>query len=312
MARMAEWTKSLKTGRPGPPPDAADASLFGPLAFEVSGLARRLYRAEQAAEQEAALRLRGETVWTEERLKQFVNLQVGGPIFVVSNREPVSHVSKDGKIVAQTPASGLVTAMEPVLRACGGRLGGPRQRRTPTARSSDERGPPRRAPWTIPRYTLRRVWLTPEEEYGYYYSFSNEGLWPLCHIVHTRPLFRPEDWEQYKAVNRKFALALIDEMDGVEAPLVLIQDYHFALLPLLREGGAAGRPGGDLLAHPVAQLRGLRHLPVAARDPAGHARRRPDRLPHPVPLQQLPGDGGAGHRVPGWTGSTSRSPAGSG
>ncbi len=230
MARMAEWTKSLKSGRPGPPPDAADASLFGPLAFEVTGLARRLYRAEQAAEQEAALRLRGESVWTEERLKQFVNLQVGGPFFVVSNREPVSHVLKDGKIVTQTPASGLVTAMEPVLRACGGvwvaHGNGDADREM-----SDERGR-LGVPVDDPRYTLRRVWLTSAEEFGYYYSFSNEGLWPLCHIVHTRPQFRPEDWEQYKAVNRKFALALIDEMDGVEAPLVLIQDYHFALLPL--------------------------------------------------------------------------------
>jgi trehalose 6-phosphate synthase len=230
MARMAEWTKSLKTGRPGPPPDAADASLFGPLAFEVSGLARRLYRAQQAAEQEAALRLRGESVWTEERLKQFVNLQVGGPIFVVSNREPVTHVSKDGKIVAQTPASGLVTAMEPVLRACGG-VWVAHGNGNADREMSDERGR-LGVPVDDPRYTLRRVWLTPEEEHGYYYGFSNEGLWPLCHIVHTRPLFRPEDWEQYKAANRKFALALIDEMAGVEAPLVLIQDYHFALLPL--------------------------------------------------------------------------------
>src|SRR5258705_916244 len=229
MAKMAEWTKALKTGRAGPPPEAADAGLFGPLALEVSGLARRLYRAQEAAEQEAALRLSGETVWTEERLKQFVNLQVGGPIFVVSNREPVSHVSKDGKIVAQTPASGLVTAMDPVLRACGGvwvaHGSGNADRAT-----ADELG--RLAvPVDDPRYTLRRVWLTPEEEHGYYYSFANEGLWPLCHIVHVRPQFSPEDWEHYKAVNRKFALALIDEMDGVEAPLVLIQDYHFALLP---------------------------------------------------------------------------------
>jgi trehalose-6-phosphate synthase len=230
MARMAEWTKSLKTGRPGPAPEGADAGLFGPLADEVTGLARRLYRAQQAAEQEAALRLRGESVWTEERLKQFVNLQVGGPIFVVSNREPVSHVLKDGKVVIQTPASGLVTAMEPVLRACGG-VWVAHGSGNADRQMSDERGR-LGAPVDDPRYTLRRVWLTDEEEHGYYYSFSNEGLWPLCHIVHTRPLFRPEDWEQYKAVNRKFALALIDEMDGVEAPLVLIQDYHFALLPL--------------------------------------------------------------------------------
>ena len=230
MARMAEWTKSLKTGRPGPVPEVADAGLFGPLAFEVSGLARRLYRAQQAAEQEAALRLRGETVWTEERLKQFVNLQVGGPIFVVSNREPVSHVHKDGKIVVQTPASGLVTAMEPVLRACGG-VWVAHGSGSADREMSDERGRlgvPRRRSALQPAAGMAHQ----EEEQGYYYSFANEGLWPLCHIVHTRPLFRPEDWEQYKAVNRKFALALIDEMDGVEAPLILIQDYHFALLPL--------------------------------------------------------------------------------
>ncbi len=180
MARMAEWTKSLKTGRPGAAAEVADAGLFGPLAFEVSGLARRLYRAQQAAEQEAALRLRGETVWTEERLKQFVNLQVGGPIFVVSNREPVSHVHKDGKIVVQTPASGLVTAMEPVLRACGGvwvaHGSGDADREM-----SDERGR-LGVPVDDPRYSLRRVWLTPEEEQGYYYSFANEG--PLAAVPH--------------------------------------------------------------------------------------------------------------------------------
>ena len=86
-------------------------------------------------------------------------------------------------------------------------------------------------PTDDPAYTLRRVWLTKEEEEGYYYGFSNEGLWPLCHVVHARPLFRSEDWEQYRIVNAKFAEALLDEMDGKEAPMVLIQDYHFALLP---------------------------------------------------------------------------------
>ncbi|HVQ78236.1 MAG TPA: trehalose-6-phosphate synthase [Candidatus Binatia bacterium] len=229
MARMAEWTKTLKTGKPMPPPAISDYELFAPLASEVTGLARSLHKAQQAAEQEAALRLLGDTVWTEERLKQFVNLRVGGPLFVVSNREPVSHVWENGQMAVQTPASGLVTAMEPVLRACGGVWvahgsgSGDRE-------AADERGRIG-LPIDDPRYTLRRVWLTREEEEGYYYGFSNEGLWPLCHIVHTRPLFRPEDWVHYQAANRKFADALLDEMEGVEAPLVLIQDYHFALLP---------------------------------------------------------------------------------
>jgi alpha,alpha-trehalose-phosphate synthase [UDP-forming] len=229
MARMAEWTKTLKTGKPRPPPQIADPGLFAPLASEVTGLARSLYKAQQAAEQEAALRLVGEAVWTEERLKQFANLRVGGALFVVSNREPASHVWQNGRIVVQTPASGLVTAMEPVLRACGGvwvaHGSGSADRET-----TDEHGRIG-LPLDNPRYTLRRVWLTKEEEEGFYFGFSNEGLWPLCHIVHTRPLFRPEDWLLYQEANRKFAAALLDEMQGVESPLVLIQDYHFAMLP---------------------------------------------------------------------------------
>jgi len=80
---------------------------------------------------------------------------------------------------------------------------------------------------------LKRVWLTKEEEDGYYYGFSNEGLWPLCHIAHTRPLFRAEDWNQYVRVNTKFAQATLEELEGTENPCVLIQDYHFALLPRL-------------------------------------------------------------------------------
>jgi hypothetical protein len=84
-----------------------------------------------------------------------------------------------------------------------------------------------------PHYSLRRIWLTKEQEAGYYYGFANEGLWPLCHLVHTRPQFRPEDWAHYTAVNEKFAAAVLEEVAGVEAPLILIQDYHFALLPAL-------------------------------------------------------------------------------
>ncbi|SPE33695.1 Alpha,alpha-trehalose-phosphate synthase (UDP-forming) (fragment) [Candidatus Sulfopaludibacter sp. SbA3] len=78
---------------------------------------------------------------------------------------------------------------------------------------------------------LRRVWLSKEEQDGFYFGFANEGLWPLCHIAHTRPVFRTGDWEQYQSVNRKFAAVLLDEMHGENQPVVLAQDYHFALLP---------------------------------------------------------------------------------
>jgi trehalose 6-phosphate synthase len=235
MAQMAEWTKQLKSGHPVPPPPTADASLFGSLAHEVTGLARTLTRARTAAAYEAQLRLRGESVWTEERLKQFVKMRFGDrPIFVVSNREPVSHVKDGGRIRTITPASGLVTALEPIMVACGGVW---------VAHGSGdadmEVGARVGLPPDNPTYALRRVWLTPEEEAGYYYGFANEGLWPLCHIVHERPQFLAGDWDHYRAVNAKFADALVEEMAGTEEPIVLVQDYHFALLPRLLK---AARP----------------------------------------------------------------------
>jgi trehalose 6-phosphate synthase len=83
-----------------------------------------------------------------------------------------------------------------------------------------------------PHHTLRRVVpLTKEEENGYYYGVSNAGMSPLCHIAHTRPVFRAEDWTQYQAANHKFAEAVREGLNGVEETCILIQDYHFALLP---------------------------------------------------------------------------------
>jgi trehalose-6-phosphate synthase len=140
-------------------------------------------------------------------------------------------VRRGNRVEALVPASGLVTALEPVLRACDGTWiahgSGDADRSTVDSRDR------LRVPPDQPEYTLRRVWLTPEEEDGYYYGFSNEGLWPLCHIAHTRPLFRASDWACYQEANRKFAEAVVEEMDGTGGAMVLVQDYHFALLPQL-------------------------------------------------------------------------------
>jgi len=127
------------------------------------------------------------------------------------------------------PPSGLVTALEPVLRACDGTWVA-QGTGSADREAADDNGR-LRVPPDHPQYTLRRVWLTKEEENGFCFGFANEGLWPLCHIAHTRPIFRTEDWEHYRTVNRNFATALLDEMSGEEDPAVLIQDYHFALLP---------------------------------------------------------------------------------
>jgi trehalose-6-phosphate synthase len=126
-----------------------------------------------------------------------------------------------------------VTAVEPVMRACSG---------TWIAHGSGsadrevvDRGDRVAVPPGHDDYWLRRIWLTPEEEQGYYYGFANEGLWPLCHVAHVRPVFRESDWQAYRAVNQRFADAVVAEARS-EDPVVLVQDYHFALLPaMIRE-----------------------------------------------------------------------------
>ncbi len=150
---------------------------------------------------------------------------------MVSNREPYLHQfrEKDKSIQVVVPASGLVTALEPVLQACNGTWiahGSGSADRQVVDFNDRIQVPPDR-----PAYTLRRVWLTKEEEHGYYEGFANEGLWPLCHIAHTRPIFRTEDWNYYQEVNRKFADVVLREMEGTQSPILLVQDYHFALLP---------------------------------------------------------------------------------
>ena len=167
--------------------------------------------------------------WNPNTLRHLlVEHLAGEKILVVSNREPYIQTQKASGITFARPASGLVTALEPVVRACSGiwiaHGSGSGDRETVDA-SDHVLVPP-----DHPEYTLRRIWLTPEEEKGYYYGFANEGLWPLCHIAHVRPTFRTMDWEHYKTVNQRFADAVIEEAHQ-DDPVVLVQDYHFALLP---------------------------------------------------------------------------------
>ncbi|MGH9796839.1 MAG: alpha,alpha-trehalose-phosphate synthase (UDP-forming) [Candidatus Polarisedimenticolia bacterium] len=170
--------------------------------------------------------------WTADRLKRTLRLTLQGErVTLVANREPYVHQrDASGVVRLLHPASGLVTALEPVMRACSGvwiAHGSGSADREVADRQGRLRVPPGEE-----SYTLRRVWLTPEEEKGYYYGFSNEGLWPLCHLAHTRPQFRIEDWSHYQAVNRKFADAVLEEVDGPD-PIILVQDYHLALAPLM-------------------------------------------------------------------------------
>jgi alpha,alpha-trehalose-phosphate synthase [UDP-forming] len=231
IARTANWMRALRTGRaPSTRIKVPDLELFRPLAREVATFAESLTTARSAAETEAKLRDEGQSQWTADRLAVHVRSRLqDGRLFVVSNREPYSHERRGRSWEVSVPPSGLVTALEPVLRACNGTwvAHGSGDADMEAVDQHDHLS----VPPEDPQYTLRRVWLTKEEEEGYYYGFANEGLWPLCHIAHTRPLFRANDWQHYQAVNRKFADAVLQEMEDSANPVVLVQDYHFALLP---------------------------------------------------------------------------------
>jgi len=229
IARAAQWMRALHMGRV-PRNEMPDLDIFRPLAREVATIAESLKRARSAAENEARLRDSAESLWTADRLSVQVRTRLGGNrLFVISNREPYEHHRNGKAIEVAVPPSGLVTALEPVLNACDGTWiahgNGDADADVVDARDR------LRVPPENPRYTLRRVWLTKEEEEGYYYGFANEGLWPLCHIAHTRPIFRVGDWQRYEEVNRKFMRAFLEEAADTPDPVVLVQDYHFALLP---------------------------------------------------------------------------------
>ncbi len=176
-----------------------------------------------------------QVTWRPEALRRILREDLkGDEILIVSNREPYSHFKgDDGKVSVQRPASGLVTALEPVMRACSGTWiahGSGNADRETVDEKDHVMVPPNK-----PSYRIRRVWLTKEEEDGYYYGFANEGLWPLCHVAHTRPVYRKQDWDYYQDVNQRFADIVVEEA-RTENPIVLVQDYHFALLPrMVRE-----------------------------------------------------------------------------
>jgi trehalose 6-phosphate synthase len=217
------WSEDLRRFLRGGP----ERPEFQPILSDVRELVERLSAEKEADGQGVA--------WNAQRLKTVLGRHLQGEkVLVIANREPYIHDrTPEGNIQVLHPASGLVTALEPVMRACSGvwvaHASGSADKET-----ADSHGRIRVPPGEE-SYVVRRIWLSPEEEKGYYYGFANEGLWPLCHIAHTRPQFRSSDFAHYQAVNRRFADAVIEESD-VEDPIILVQDYHFALAPqMIRE-----------------------------------------------------------------------------
>lgn len=228
-----DWTRSVKSLLKG---ELGSRTAFAHPSPELQPLAGdlRMLLNEYKGERQRQVGAVGGQPWSPGRLRSLLHDELAGDqVLVVSNREPYIHTHTSKGIEVRRPASGLVTAVEPVMRACSGTWiahgAGTADRETV---DQSDRVP---VPPGKPAYTLRRVWLSKEEEQGYYYGFANEGLWPLCHIAHVRPVFRSTDWDHYVEVNQRFADAVISEAHG-EDPVVLVQDYHFALLPrMVRE-----------------------------------------------------------------------------
>ena len=220
------WVKGMRALLRGEgllrPSGQPSAPEFQPIASDLRELIRDIASERQPRDEERF-------AWSPNALRAVLHDELRGQeVIVVSNREPYIHVRRDGAIEVRRPASGLVTALEPIMRTCSGTWiahGSGSADREVVDRHDRLAVPP-----NGPSYQLRRVWLTEAEEAGYYYGFANEGLWPLCHIAHVRPTFRTADWEQYVLVNRRFARAVVEESTSND-PIVLVQDYHFALLP---------------------------------------------------------------------------------
>ncbi len=226
---LSHWVKSVQklVGGIRNPKDTEPLSgqanqQFLPIIRDVQALVKEL---EASRNLQDELRM----TWNAATLREILKKQLSGErIIVASNREPYIHNRVGSDIKIQKPASGLVTALEPILRACSGTWvahGSGTADREVVDSADRVRVPPEK-----PSYAIRRIWLTSEEEQGYYFGFANEGLWPLCHLAHTRPLFRSEDWHYYIQANQKFAKAVGEEATD-ESPVILVQDYHLALAP---------------------------------------------------------------------------------
>ncbi|MGB2713422.1 MAG: trehalose-6-phosphate synthase [Vicinamibacterales bacterium] len=170
--------------------------------------------------------------WTANSLRDWVHNRFAvQEVLVLANREPFTHdFATDGRVTVHHSTSGLISALEPLVRATSGvwvaHGSGTADRVVVDGRDRLD------VTSSGSVYRLRRVWLDDEELRGYYEGFSNEGLWPLCHRAYVRPIFRADDFNTYWRVNRRFVDALCDEARS-RSPLVLVQDYHFALAPLM-------------------------------------------------------------------------------
>jgi trehalose-6-phosphate synthase len=231
--KLGESLKLSRHNKNGntPPYEFPKNSLLNPLLREVNHMQQSLIQAKLAATEEARLSLEKlDSPWTANRLKEFVqNIFNKRTIIVVSLREPYIHTKEGNTISYKPPVTGVITAIEPILEACGGlwiALATGNADKLVVDENDKIAVPP-----DNPKYTLKRVWLVEEEINGFYYGASKQGISRVLHMVHTKPIFLQEDWQQYKKANEKYADAILEEIKNIKKPIILIQDFQFVFLP---------------------------------------------------------------------------------
>ena len=245
VVRLVDSIKQIRLGKKNVTfKETEKYSFFTPLAKEITHIVNSLSQARSSASEEARMRLEKlDTPWTAERLKEFVKAYLKDQkIFLVFKGEPYTHKKGKDGIYCFSQAGGVLTALEPLMEACGGMWvahgGGDADKETVDENDTIK------VPPDSPKYTLKRVWLTDKENKGYDKGYSAEGLYPLCLNTHTRPIFREEDWVEYKRVNGKFAKVLLSEIKNVQRPIIIVNEYHFTLLPqMIKKGRPDARIG---------------------------------------------------------------------
>lgn len=167
---------------------------------------------------------------SEKDVKKLVKKELKDYKFIlVSNREPYMHMHTPEGVKCKKPAGGLTAALDPLMQACGGTwiAGGAGDADRENVDENDRV----RVPPEDPQYTLRRIWMTKKEVDKFYFGFANQVLWPLCHNVFQKPVFKEKFWEGYQHSNDLYAQATLEEIPEDEDAFVWFQDYHLALAP---------------------------------------------------------------------------------
>lgn len=152
--------------------------------------------------------------------KFFANSKVA----IVTNRAPVSPITRNNSTIVQRSIGGLVAALEPLIGQFDGKWFCTVSKSSKLAKISLDHLP----------YKVTPLELTEVELAKYYEGYSNKQLWPLFHYFHTHCVFNDDDWQMYKAVNEKMADLVLKNID--EDYFIWVHDYHFMLLPkILRE-----------------------------------------------------------------------------